>query len=207
MRGEDSLRHAKFGLTTKDIFGQARTSHGVTTEVIRQLDLTDPDRLEGFPIVGESEKIILFAVRRLGARWIIQLVTSASATPTVNGLLCRRWVLEPSFQTRYSPILQPLFQGRSSGRGERAPSVFLAGVRLAARRGSTASTGWPAEANASLAVDGGDDGEGGREPGEDANTSEQGLLTAGTRSTPEMAKRQILDGLPIEARRGRTLRF
>ena len=89
MRGEDSLRHAKFGLTTKDIFGQARTSHGVTTEVIRQLDLTDPDRLEGFPIVGESEKIILFAVRRLGARWIIQLVTPASATPTVNGLLER----------------------------------------------------------------------------------------------------------------------
>ena len=61
----------------------------VTTKVIRQLDLTNSDRLEGFPIVGEGEKIILFAVRRLGARWIVQLVTSASATPTVNGLLER----------------------------------------------------------------------------------------------------------------------
>ena len=37
-----------------------------------------------------------------------------------------------------------LFQGRSSGRGERAPSVFLARVRLAARRGAAPSTGWPA---------------------------------------------------------------
>ena len=89
MRGENSLRHAKFGLTTKDIFGQAGVTLAVTTKVIRQLDLTNSDRLEGFPIVGEGEKIILFAVRRLGARWIVQLVTSASATPTVNGLLER----------------------------------------------------------------------------------------------------------------------